>query len=280
MTIYYLYIKTHNITGLKYLGYTKQDPCKYKGSGKHWTNHIKKHGYDVTTEILKECSTKDEIKEWGLYYSNIWDIVEAKNEQGDKIWANLKPEEGDGGTTISGPEHHACNEDYKKYLREVVWTEDKRKLQGEKSREITLSRTPEMKEIVNIKLSGAWTEERKEENSIRMSGDNNPSKDINVIKKIADTKSKWSDEYKKSVFEKNSGINHYRNNPNYISSQIGTGHPKFNPTIFTFHNTTTGETVIMTMFDFIKIFNHQQGNVSSLVSGRRKSVKGWILKRD
>jgi len=54
MTIYYLYIKTHNITGLKYLGYTKRkDPYKYKGSGDYWTKHINKHGYDVTTEIFQ-----------------------------------------------------------------------------------------------------------------------------------------------------------------------------------------------------------------------------------
>lgn len=98
MTIYYLYVKTHNITGLKYLGYTKRkDPHKYKGSGKHWTNHINKHGYDVTTEILKECSAKDEIKEWGLYYSKLWNIVEEKDENGNKTWANLKEECGDGG---------------------------------------------------------------------------------------------------------------------------------------------------------------------------------------
>lgn len=98
MTIYYLYVKTHNITGLKYLGYTKsKDPHKYKGSGDYWTNHINKHEYDVTTEILKECLSKDEIKHWGLYYSNLWDIVKAKDKNGRKIWANLKPESGDGG---------------------------------------------------------------------------------------------------------------------------------------------------------------------------------------
>ena len=97
MTIYYLYIKTHNKTGLKYLGYTgRKDPYKYKGSGDYWTDHIKKHGYDVNTEILKECSTKDEIKHWGLHYSDLWNIVEDRNNEGNKIWANLKPENGDG----------------------------------------------------------------------------------------------------------------------------------------------------------------------------------------
>ena len=90
MTIY-LYKKTHNKTGLQYLGKTKLDPFKYKGSGKDWIPHIKEHGYDVTTEILKECSTNEELKEWGLHYSNLWDIVESD------VWANRIPETG-GGT--------------------------------------------------------------------------------------------------------------------------------------------------------------------------------------
>jgi len=88
----YLYVKTHNITGLKYLGKTiNPDPHSYKGSGTIWLRHIKKHGYDVTTEILKECSNNEEIKQWGQHYSSLWNIVE------DSSWANLKPEEGDGG---------------------------------------------------------------------------------------------------------------------------------------------------------------------------------------
>lgn len=90
MTIY-LYKKTHNITGLKYLGKTTaKNPHKYQGSGHYWKSHIKAHGYDVTTEILKECHTKEEFIEWGRYYSELWDVVNS-NE-----WANLKPEEGDG----------------------------------------------------------------------------------------------------------------------------------------------------------------------------------------
>jgi hypothetical protein len=110
MTIYYLYVKTHNITGLKYLGYTKRkDPYKYKGSGKYWIKHIKKHEYDVTTEILKECLSKDEIKEWGLYYSNLWNIVESRDNNGNKTWANLKPEDGDGGQTAFGDMHPMKN---------------------------------------------------------------------------------------------------------------------------------------------------------------------------
>jgi hypothetical protein len=93
MTIY-LYKKTHNKTGLQYLGKTIQDPFVYQGSGDRWIPHIKKHGYDVTTEILRECQTSEEVKEWGLYYSELWNVVDSKD------WANLKPESGDGGFLV------------------------------------------------------------------------------------------------------------------------------------------------------------------------------------
>lgn len=89
----YLYIKTHNNTGLKYLGKTTKDPFTYKGSGKYWLRHIKQHGYNVTTKILFQSNDKEEIKQKGIYYSNIWNVV-SSNE-----WANLKEETGDGGDT-------------------------------------------------------------------------------------------------------------------------------------------------------------------------------------
>ena len=88
----YLYVKTHNKTGLKYLGKTISiDPHLYQGSGTVWRRHIKKHGYDVTTEILLETTNPSEIKEAGIYYSNLWNIVESKE------FANIVPEMGDGG---------------------------------------------------------------------------------------------------------------------------------------------------------------------------------------
>ena len=90
----YLYVKTHNKTGLKYLGKTEQkDPYNYHGSGKRWVNHLKKHGYDCTTEILLVTDNKNELQEKGIYYSNLWNIVESKE------WANLVVEQGTGGDT-------------------------------------------------------------------------------------------------------------------------------------------------------------------------------------
>ena len=106
MTIY-LYIKTHKITGLKYLGKTIQDPFKYLGSGKDWLPHLAKYGKDHYTEILMECQTKEEFKYWGRYYSRLWNIVNSQDDYGNKIWANQKIEGGDGGCSFRSPETRA-----------------------------------------------------------------------------------------------------------------------------------------------------------------------------
>jgi hypothetical protein len=91
-----LYVKTHNVTGLKYLGQTsKFDPHRYAGSGKYWLRHLKKHGNNWTTKILCESENKQKINEMGIYYSNLWNVVENNN------WANLKPESGDGAASGS-----------------------------------------------------------------------------------------------------------------------------------------------------------------------------------
>ncbi len=97
----YLYVKTHNVTGLKYLGKTvSADPHSYPGSGTRWKRHIKKHGNDVTTEILLASSDKEELKETGLFFSKLWNVVEDVN------WANIVPESGDGGQTWNSTNIH------------------------------------------------------------------------------------------------------------------------------------------------------------------------------
>lgn len=89
----YLYLKTHNKTGLKYLGKTIQDPFKYKGSGTYWRNHCNIHGYDVSTQILGEYETIEALKKDSIRISEELNIVD------DPSYANLKIEEGNGGDT-------------------------------------------------------------------------------------------------------------------------------------------------------------------------------------
>lgn len=95
---YHLYVKTHNATCLKYLGQTSQDPIIYKGSGKYWLQHIKKHGYDVSTEILLSTNDKSELIEAGEAYSKKFNVVDSKE------WANLIEEKGPGGS-FAGRNH-------------------------------------------------------------------------------------------------------------------------------------------------------------------------------
>jgi len=88
----YLYLKTHNVSGLKYLGQTKHNPFKYNGSGVVWKKHLMKYGKDITTEILAECESQEEIRDIGMYYSDKWDVVNNSE------FANLQEESGQGAT--------------------------------------------------------------------------------------------------------------------------------------------------------------------------------------
>ena len=94
----YLYIKQHSITGLKYFGKTSQlDPYKYSGSGKYWSNHIKKHGKEhIITLWVSELYQDTSIVEHALHFSIENNIVESKD------WANLKIENGLDGGGIHG----------------------------------------------------------------------------------------------------------------------------------------------------------------------------------
>lgn len=88
MTIY-LYVKQHSVTGLKYFGKTlSKDPLKYKGSGKHWLRHLKKHGNEVDTIELWEFDNQEQCTEFALHFSKENNIVESTE------WANLQDENG------------------------------------------------------------------------------------------------------------------------------------------------------------------------------------------
>jgi len=93
--IYYILLKTHNVTGKKYL--CKHVSCyenscyKYTGSGVYWKRHIAKHGDDIGTEILARCKSAEEVAIVGLEFSNKFNVVESND------YANLIPENGQGG---------------------------------------------------------------------------------------------------------------------------------------------------------------------------------------
>jgi len=93
-----LYIATHKTTKLKYFGktsryFTVEDLQKnYHGSGVYWNKHLKKHGNNVSMEIIGIYNS-DEVLDIALKFSDDNDIVNSYE------WANLVPENGlDGGS--------------------------------------------------------------------------------------------------------------------------------------------------------------------------------------
>lgn len=88
-----LLLKTHLKTGLKYLCKTiKEDYESYKGSGKYWKCHLKKHGRKVSSELIYESDDLEEFSKVCLFHSYELDIVDSKE------FANLVVEDGmDGG---------------------------------------------------------------------------------------------------------------------------------------------------------------------------------------
>lgn len=96
--MYYLMIKTHNKTGLKYLCKTeREDYDLYLGSGVHWKRHLKKHGIDVSSEVIFKTDDFELFKNTCLKYSERFDVVKSKD------WANMIVETGTDG--ILGYKH-------------------------------------------------------------------------------------------------------------------------------------------------------------------------------
>lgn len=95
----WLMIKQHKVTGLKYFCKTSlYDPVKYLGSGTYWTRHLAEHGNAVETLWYQLFEDKEKLMTYALSFSIENNIVEAVDEYGRKIWANLILENGiDGG---------------------------------------------------------------------------------------------------------------------------------------------------------------------------------------
>jgi len=157
----YLYLKTHNKTGLKYLGKTEQDPFVYEGSGVHWKRHLAKHGNDVTTEILFETDDMEEFKRVGLEYSEKWNIVESAE------FANLMVENGCGGDNS-----HNFTDETRRRLSEAA------KLRPMPDRTgATFNWSDEARQKQSIRMTGTTktiTDEERQRRSAQAKGDNNP----------------------------------------------------------------------------------------------------------
>jgi hypothetical protein len=312
MTIY-LYVKTHNKTGLKYLGKTvRKNPHKYKGSGEYWTNHIIKHGYEVTTEIIKECSSEEELKFWGLYYSELWNIVEERNSEGKKVWANQIPESGSGAGLGKDNISHLESVKQKKaeklkapgYIHPSQKPENKQKML-----ESHWTRTnPETKN----KLSGDNHYSKKPGYASKLKGENNPFKRPEVQEKSKATiLEKYGVENVMEcpdIVSKVSGDNHYAKREGFVSAIAGNNHytkkkdyqckvssknhytkkkswkpsddnKNFDHNVYIWQNKNTGETVVATRQHMIQTYQLKPPSVCALIKGNMKSYLGWVINR-
>lgn len=84
----HLYVKTHNVTGLKYFGPTAENPETYLGSGAYWRSHLAEYGDNVTTEVVGTYVDEAQLRAACDSFSTENDIVNSVE------WANLIPESG------------------------------------------------------------------------------------------------------------------------------------------------------------------------------------------
>lgn len=114
-------LKTHNTTGMKYLCFhngTESSCIKYTGSGKYWKLHLKKHGVNVSTDILESSLDKEYISSKGLEYSKLWDVVKS-----DKF-ANLIVE--DAQKSFSSIDYVKSGIDRKERIKKYGFTENEK----------------------------------------------------------------------------------------------------------------------------------------------------------
>lgn len=155
-----LYIKCHNVTGVKYFGQTTKDPYEYPGSGKYWKSHIKKHGNDVSTKWSLKFTDPDDIREFAEFFSEFYNIVES-NE-----WANLMAENGHDGSPVGRKLSKPRSKEYRekqsiKHSGKIISDEHKAKIsKANKGKSKTFSEE-HCKNISNSKLGHSVSEETK-----------------------------------------------------------------------------------------------------------------------
>lgn len=208
-----LMIKTHNITGFKYLCYTrKKDHESYTGSGIDWLKHLLEHGFDFSTELLLETEDFNEFKSYAIKTSNLYNVVDSLN------WANRKIEEGDGGDTVSN-KRWITNGNEDRYLTIGLelpegWNYGRSNcVFNDSNRQKEYSAKSDRKKAA-IKTKQAWAEGKvnRDHSKCGSKGDLNPSKRPEVREKIKSSAlrdSKSRSERMKKMWEENK-ITHWR----------------------------------------------------------------------
>jgi hypothetical protein len=251
VNIYYLMVKTHNITGLKYLCQTKKkDPYKYLGSGIEWTKHLKIHGLSIHTEIILTTTDKQELGTVGRYYSNVWRITSAMDDFGNKIWANLIPETAGGQGLFL--------EKSKQKLKDS-WSDPETKIKRSKAIRDSLN-SPESKKKMSDKQIIIKNDPFYKEKNKKMTTDSwkDPSIREKRISRLRITCS--TIEFKQKMSKVTSGKNN----------------PCFDHTVYKWVH-TSGLQETLTRYDLIKKYNLSKVIICRIIKGKTISNKGWKL---
>lgn len=188
----HLYIKTHNKTGLKYFGKTtSNNPYKYKGSGKYWLQHIKKHGNDVTTKIIGSFLDTISCKHFALEFSKKYNIVNSVE------WANLINENGIDGAPC-GHEGHKFTDTEKQKMSESAknkWNSIEYRNKLKQIHKDRWNNNIELKLKYSEMAKNRWTEEKRKNHSEKIKGKPG-SKKLKGIPKTAEHNKKNSEALK------------------------------------------------------------------------------------
>lgn len=171
----WLYIKEHNVTGLKYFGKTiKNDVDTYKGSGLVWSRHLKKHSNNVSTIWKQLFLNQDSLKEFASNFSIKNNIVESKS------WANLRLEDGlmggDTGITKEGRKKLSIASSRRTHTEK---TKEKIRAARKKQKPTMLGKRHSEETKLKIKKARAeqiFTEETKRKISEKLKGNTNAKK--------------------------------------------------------------------------------------------------------
>ncbi len=253
MSNFSLYIKTHNVTGLKYLGYTSRvNVYSYTGSGKAWTKHLAENDANITTEIIFQTSDKSELNAMGRYYSEYYHIMTAVDDFGNRIWANLIPETG-GGSGIHNLGKRRT-EEQKKRIKDSLPTrlgqdhpmfdESIYTWVNEHTNEITRLNRREFAALTGATLPNICS---------HLKGDRRSVKNWQAKESANFLKSKKS------------------------TARSGSSNSRFDCTEYNFVNSYTNETLTCTRQFLLKTYNLHSGCLCAVVNKQKKSHKGWRI---
>jgi hypothetical protein len=238
--MYSLYKKIHKKTGLRYLGQTKNDPYVYNGSGIDWRRHLVKYGKDIDTHILIQTESWTELIYWARYYSNYYNIVNAQDDFGNKIWANRIPETGGGGSD---------------------WTEDTKS--KHKTSLLEYHKTPEAKKF-KIEVMNKPETKKKHREALKIAL-NTPEakKRREIVRSRPEAKEKHRVAVTKAM-----------NNSDYLKKVSGKNHHRYDHTIYEFYH-DSGIIEKCTRKELIIKYNLNDSHIFSVINGIRKHHKGW-----